>query len=932
MSAIIKRTFMTKDIGPSSGLDVWSPEFSRLQDKIRLLEEDLDGERELRARIDRDRNDLGVQLLAINDRLEDADNISQQQADVNRKRDQEIAKLRKLLDDLHLEQEDYANSIRQKHQSQIAELNEIIEQLQKAKNKMDKDRQKLHMELIDATSQLDAVTKDKLAADRTIDKLQSQVNEFSLRIQEQIKLLNEANIVRDRLSKENNDLLQECKDANAAKEQIILLKNDIQRALDDTRRSLDEELRIKQTLQTNLRSLENEVDHLRLQIEEETELKLEIERQLVKANNDAAAFKSKYDQEVILHHEEVEEYRRRLAQKIAEFEEQLSQLHSRCTNLEKAKTRLQSELDVTLIDLDKANQTISLLESKVISLEKGLAEYKIKNEALLRELDEAQKLLRSAQSELAKARTENEKLNERNNALIRENKKLNDDIGELKGALSDANRRNHELEVALKRMEDERNEYAALYKDAENGRRIEEARANKAISDLAAAKQEFERRLQEKEDELEHTRKAMQAEIDALTARIADVEAKMRAEIQRIRKKLGAEIAELELSLDHANKTNIENMKTIKKLQQQLMDVKSQFDDAQRQLASALDQLSVFQRKAAALQGELEEVRNALDQAFRAKKQAEAEAEEATSRANELASVNASLTNIRAKLETDLAGVSAELDDTHKELKIYQERAAKSAADAQRFEDELRHEQEQSMKIDTLRKAAEQQVKELQIRIQEVEAQALITAKRMVSKLEARVRDLEIVFESEKKAHQETHKNLRKKDRRVKELTIMMEEEHQKSNNFIDTINLLNERLKKYKEQVGDIETLAVQHLAKSRRFQKELEDQEARAEMAENNLVRLRAKNRGNVFIGPATGPIVSGQLIPQALPYVRDPFYYENAILPPRRRRGSIMENVDFIPSSNIHHHHLSHHHNHNSHALLPYVQPRRYSVISF
>lgn len=47
--------------------------------------------------------------------------------------------------------------------------------------------------------------------------------------------------------------------------------------------------------------------------------------------------------------------------------------------------------------------------------------------------------------------------------------------------------------------------------------------------------------------------------------RLAEAEAKLKTEIARLKKKYQAQITELELSLDAANKANIDLQKTIKK-------------------------------------------------------------------------------------------------------------------------------------------------------------------------------------------------------------------------------------------------------------------------------------------------------------------------------------------------------------------------------
>jgi hypothetical protein len=59
--------------------------------------------------------------------------------------------------------------------------------------------------------------------------------------------------------------------------------------------------------------------------------------------------------------------------------------------------------------------------------------------------------------------------------------------------------------------------------------------------------------------------KATSIEIEQLNARIVEAEVRLKTEVTRIKKKLQIQITELELSLDVANKTNIDLQKTIKK-------------------------------------------------------------------------------------------------------------------------------------------------------------------------------------------------------------------------------------------------------------------------------------------------------------------------------------------------------------------------------
>jgi len=56
--------------------------------------------------------------------------------------------------------------------------------------------------------------------------------------------------------------------------------------------------------------------------------------------------------------------------------------------------------------------------------------------------------------------------------------------------------------------------------------------------------------------------------------------------------------------------------------------------------------------------------------------------------------------------------------------------------------EQLQEEQEHAARIENIRRGLEEQVKQLQVQIQEAEASALLGGKRVISKLECRIRDM----------------------------------------------------------------------------------------------------------------------------------------------------------------------------------------------
>lgn len=60
-------------------------------------------------------------------------------------------------------------------------------------------------------------------------------------------------------------------------------------------------------------------------------------------------------------------------------------------------------------------------------------------------------------------------------------------------------------------------------------------------------------------------RKQMAIEVDNLNARVVEAETRLKSEVTKIKKKMQVTITELEMSLDTANKCNIDLQKTVKK-------------------------------------------------------------------------------------------------------------------------------------------------------------------------------------------------------------------------------------------------------------------------------------------------------------------------------------------------------------------------------
>ncbi|XP_039753051.1 myosin heavy chain, muscle isoform X4 [Pararge aegeria] len=831
-------------------------QIKELQARIEELEEEVESERQARAKAEKQRADLARELEELGERLEEAGGATSAQIELNKKREAELSKLRRDLEEANIQHESTLANLRKKHNDAVAEMGEQLDQLNKLKSKAEHDRASCYNELNNTRAAIDQVAREKAAQEKIVKQLQHQLNEVQGKADEANRTLNDLDAAKKKLSIENSDLLRQLEEAESQVSQLSKIKVSLTTQLEDTKRLADEEARERATLLGKFRNLEHDLDNIREQVEEEAEGKADLQRQLSKANAEAQLWRSKYESEGVARSEELEEAKRKLQARLAEAEETIESLNQKVVALEKTKQRLATEVEDLQLEVDRATAIANAAEKKQKAFDKIIGEWKLKVDDLAAELDASQKECRNYSTELFRLKGAYEEGQEQLEAVRRENKNLADEVKDLLDQIGEGGRNIHEIEKARKRLEAEKDELQAALEEAEAALEQEENKVLRAQLELSQVRQEIDRRIQEKEEEFENTRKNHQRALDSMQASL-EAEAKGKAEALRMKKKLEADINELEIALDHANKANAEAQKNIKRYQGQIKDLQTALEEEQRARDDAREQLGISERRANALQNELEESRTLLEQADRARRQAEQELGDAHEHLNDLSAQNGSLSAAKRKLESELQTLHSDLDELLNEAKNSEEKAKKAMVDAARLADELRAEQEHAQTQEKLRKALEQQIKELQVRLDEAEANALKGGKKAIQKLEQRVRELENELDGEQRRHADAQKNLRKAERRIKELTFQAEEDRKNHERMQDLVDKLQQKIKTYKRQIEEAEEIAALNLAKFRKAQQELEEAEERADLAEQAISKFRGKGRaGSAARGVSPAP----------------------------------------------------------------------------
>ncbi|XP_026297171.1 paramyosin, short form-like [Apis mellifera] len=205
------------------------------------------------------------------------------------------------------------------------------------------------------------------------------------------------------------------------------------------------------------------------------------------------------------------------------------------------------------------------------------------------------------------------------------------------------------------------------------------------------------------------------------------------------------------------------------------------------------------------------------------KETVEQQYEESVSRINELTTINANIVTSKAKLEQELSTLAGDYEEVTKELRVSDERYQRVQTELKHTVEILHEEQERIVKIEAIKKSLEIEVKNLSVRLEEVEANAIVGDSRLGAR--TRRREAPTLRNREDSSQERAH-----------------------NQGGDDPVNL-------YKRQLQEQEGMSQQSVTRVRRFQRELEAAEDRADTAESNLTLIRAKHRSFVTTSSVPG-----------------------------------------------------------------------------
>merc|ERR1719205_206310 len=420
-----------------------------IQGRVEAMEEELEPERQARAKAERQRSDLAREIDQLGERLDEASGATTAQVELNKKRDAEVNKLRKDVEEANIQQESILANLKRKQGDATAEMTEQIDALGKMKSKIEKDKVLIMNEIADARAATDEVMRAQASADMSNKKMLEGLNAINKKVDNANLTLGDFASSKNKIACENSDLLRIVGDLDNNLNILAKQKSAISAQLSDVKALCDNEARERGLLLGKYRNLEHELDGARCALEEESAGRENTLRLVAKAEAESQCWRQKYETDAVAKGEELEMTKMKLTARLTEAEAAIHNLNAKLNQVEKAQV------------LNAA------MDRKAKQFDKVIGEWKGKVDRLSFDLDVSQKETRNASSDLFKIKSAYEETMLQLEEVRRKNKTLSNEIKDIMDQISEGGRSIHEIDKIRKRLEAEKLELQSALEEAE---------------------------------------------------------------------------------------------------------------------------------------------------------------------------------------------------------------------------------------------------------------------------------------------------------------------------------------------------------------------------------------------------------------------------------------------------------------------------------
>ncbi|KAM8894520.1 cingulin-like protein 1 isoform 1-T3 [Spinachia spinachia] len=693
--------------------------------------------------------------------------------------------------------------------------------------------------LKDGSTDNDETTKRKV--NLVFEKIQTlksratasaQVDNKSLDFGALTKALQEQN---EELGKEMAELKRKLEDQTAKNQADKRTVAGLKKLQQELERSMEECKRLKEELAKAEGELQATVEDLfQVKMEREqhqTEIR-DLQDQLSEMHDELdLAKKSAADEERDLLMVDMMQLKVELQEILLAKEEQEEVLRRRERELTALKGALKEEVAAHDQEVDKMKDQY---EKEISRLQTSLVEAKQSSAAVVREKAEVEAAKGAVEGQAGRLNLEAERLRRRAQELENEVAKLNRIVDEAKLQESRQGDRAGRLERERRHLE----ESLAEIKEQEE----ELSRANRALtirledvqrnfSKLSAEHKNLEERLQEErsqKEEFKHMKHAIEDERGMLDRTVE----KLQTEMNDIVVASQASTLELQEQIDIYKDNN----------RKELTDLQRLLKERGQELEKCLLTTQTLQEKLSVREEDLLQCQRKRDEAELRETTLEKKCHGLELEASKKAHAKEEKHRHVKLLEDRIAQLELDLDEERQSGDQLMNRIDRGREQVEQMRNELLQERASRQDLEGDKMALERQTKDLKSKLAHLEGCHKSTKEGQVSQLEDHIQELEARLDAEERERANLQLVNRRLERKVKEMIMQGEEEH---NSIQDQKDQLNLRLKALKRQMDEAEEEIDRLEHSKKKLQRDLDEQQEANEQLQSQLKTLRSEIR---------------------------------------------------------------------------------------
>jgi len=821
-----------------------------LQKKLREMEsqytdlqEDLESERSLKVKAEKNKNDLKEELEALKNELLDSLDTTAAQQELRTRREEEVANLKRNLEEEAQMHESTVAELRHKQANTISNLNLEIDQLKKDKNSLSKLKVSLDDEKSRLTNEVENIKAARAESEKKRKALESQIGELQMKAGDSDRSRTELVDKIAKLEQEVNSVTSQLEVADAKAVNVTSQLKTFESDLAETKGLLEDETRNKLALNTKLRNIMEEKSQLQEMMESEEAAKNKLEKQMTTLQVQLNEAKKRAEEESN-NSTQLEETKKRQSKELEELRARLAELQMLNEKLEKSKRKIQVELEDAQLNIDTNRARVVELEKKQRNHDKQLNEESAKYNRCVQEKEIAEREGRDKDTRILSLNRTVEELEDRLEEVDSARKKLQIELDDLVSTRGTADKNVHELEKAKRALENQLMEQRALCEELEDSLQITDEKKLGLEVNMVAAKAQYERDLQAREEQQEEKRRTLLKQLRELEGELEE-ERKQRTLATASRKKLEGDLKDLEAQLEMSGKVKEDALKQAKRFGNQAKEFQREADEARAGREEAASQLKEGERKIKNLEAELAQALEDLASAERGRKNAEVERDDYAEQLEAYSGKALLGSDEKKRLEHKITALEEELEDEQAHAAELDDRLRKANLTADQHQADLNAEKSLSQKLDGQRSSLDRQNKELKVKLGELEQEVRGRTKSTIASLEAKVKNLEEQLEGESTARLAQSRASRKQEKRIKELGLQADDDKRAQQEDAEKILKLTARLKTEKRQKEELEDELSQVKTQRRNTLRERDDLQEIIDTQQREISTLKSKLR---------------------------------------------------------------------------------------